>query len=138
MVPDIQHFLFINDTEDLCFVEKGGRARIYNLISQQFRPAVCNLPPNTANVLSSPDGSCIVAFMKEKVEVDKHINVDEGENDNERKSDDEGQTDNATEDDNFKEICRAYVYFCTNFGRSVSKGSRFKCYIFFLIYKFNI
>ncbi|PKK34578.1 hypothetical protein RhiirC2_805740 [Rhizophagus irregularis] len=31
-VPDIQYFLFIQDTEDLCFVEKGGRARIFNLM----------------------------------------------------------------------------------------------------------
>ena len=67
MVPDIQHFLFINDTEDLCFIEKGGRTRIYNLINMQFRTAVCDLPSNATDVLSSPDGFCIVAFVKEKL-----------------------------------------------------------------------
>ena len=131
MVPDIQHFLFINDTEDLCFIEKGGRTRIYNLINRQFRPAVCDLPPNTANVLSSPDGSCIVAFAKETIEVDNPTNNDEIENNNGRENDEEEGYDegtdpteyNATEDNNVKEICRAYVYFCANFGGSVSKGS---------------
>ncbi|CAB4410518.1 unnamed protein product [Rhizophagus irregularis] len=86
--PNIQHFLFIKDTEEICFVEKGGQARIFNLVNKKFRPTVCNLPPNTSNVLSSPDGSCIVAFAKK-----------------------------TTIDDD-REICRAYVYFCTNFGNS--------------------
>ncbi|PKY22475.1 hypothetical protein RhiirB3_503321, partial [Rhizophagus irregularis] len=118
-VPDIQYFLFIKDTEDLCFVEKSGRARIFNLINQQFRPAVCNLPPSTANVLSSPDGSCIVAFVKEKIKVENSTN-DENENDEEDNlTDDEQNSTNRKSD--LKEICRAYVYFCTNFGGSVSK-----------------
>ncbi|RGB38369.1 hypothetical protein C1646_812662 [Rhizophagus diaphanus] len=86
--PNIQHFLFIKDTEEICFVEKGGQARIFNLVNKKFRPTVCNLPPNTSNVLSSPDGSCIVAFAKK------------------------------TTIDDEQEICRAYVYFCTNFGNS--------------------
>jgi hypothetical protein len=88
MIPDIRHFLFIKDTEELCFVERSGRARIFNLINQLFRPAVCTFPQNAASILSSPDGSCIVAFVKEVKE----------------------------------EICRAYVYFCTNFGGSAKKG----------------
>ncbi|GBB99517.1 hypothetical protein RclHR1_35470001, partial [Rhizophagus clarus] len=52
-------------TEDLCFVENSGRARIFNLVNLQFRPAACNFPHNLVNVLSSPDGSCIMAFAKE-------------------------------------------------------------------------
>ncbi|POG65607.1 hypothetical protein GLOIN_2v1665293 [Rhizophagus irregularis DAOM 181602=DAOM 197198] len=118
-VPDIQYFLFIQDTEDLCFVEKGGRARIFNLVNQQFRPAVCNLPPNTANVLSSPDGSCIVAFVKEKIKVKNSTN-DENETDEEDNLTDDEQ-DSTNRGSDLKEICRAYVYFCTNFGSSVSK-----------------
>ncbi|PKY52349.1 hypothetical protein RhiirA4_469932 [Rhizophagus irregularis] len=97
MVPDIQYFLFIKDTEELCFVEKGGQALIFNLINQRFRPAVSKFPSNTANVLSTPDGSCIVAFVKEKV------------------------YDDEIADSRGKDICRAYVYFCANFGGSVSK-----------------
>jgi hypothetical protein len=117
--------LFVQDTEDLCFVEKGGRARIFNLVNQQFRPAVCNLPPNTANVLSSPDGSCIVAFVKEKIEVDSddERENDEAENDEEADSTNDEQNSNNKECNFRREICRAYVYFCTNFGGSIGKGS---------------
>jgi hypothetical protein len=106
----------------LCFVERGGRARIFNLINQQLGPAVCNLPPSTANVLSSPDGSCIVAFVKEKIKVENSTN-DENENDEEDNLTDDEQ-DSTNRGSDLKEICRAYVYFCTNFGSSVSKGLR--------------
>ncbi|GES77127.1 hypothetical protein GLOIN_2v1781563 [Rhizophagus clarus] len=116
----VQYFLFIQDTEDLCFVEKGGRARIFNLINQQFRPAVCNFPPNMANVLSSPDGSCIVAFVKEKIKVENFTNDKENENDEEDDSTDE-EHDSTNRESGVKEICRAYVYFCTNFGGPVGK-----------------
>lgn len=98
MVPDIQYFLFIKDTEEICFVEKGGQARIFNLINQRFRPAVSTFPSNTANVLSTPDGSCIVAFVKERT------------------------YDDEIADSRGKDICRAYVYFCAKFGGSVNKG----------------
>ena len=145
MIPNIQHFLFIKDTEELCFVEKGGRSRIFNLVNQQFRPAICNLPLNTANILSSPDGSCIVAFVKEKLVDNKPFDnvtgskddndeieddndsfitddIENSENDSVISTDDEGQRNDSVKDDNIKEICRAYVYFCANFGGPVSKG----------------
>ncbi|GBC07437.1 hypothetical protein RclHR1_07470002 [Rhizophagus clarus] len=116
-IPNIKYFLFIKDTEELCFVEKSGRARIFNLVNQQFRPAICNLPSNTVNVLSSPDGSCIVAFTKEKMTVDP---ADDGEIDGQSDEETESTSDKADIND-CKELCRAYVYFCTNFGDSVSK-----------------
>ena len=112
MVPDIQHFLFIKDTEELCFVERSGQARIFNLINKKFRPAVCMFPSNTINVLSSPDGSCIVAFVKEKIASDKSISVDQ------TLANDKGRDSTKK----IEEICRAYVYFCSNFGGSVKKG----------------
>ncbi|CAB4480240.1 unnamed protein product [Rhizophagus irregularis] len=102
-IPNIKYFLFIKDTEYLCFVENGGRARVFNLANLQFRPAVCNFPCNLVNVLSSPDGSCIVAFTKE---ADLIISTDNKE-----------QHDN----DDIKEINRAYVYFFETFGGPVSK-----------------
>ncbi|CAG8438296.1 8032_t:CDS:10 [Funneliformis caledonium] len=165
MVPILHHFFFIKDTEELCFVEKGGRTRIFNLINLQFRPAVCNLPTNTANVLSSPDGSCIVAFVKENlVEVNPIDKTTRSEDDNENEhitdymeknnnisvisadnpagSEDGNENEHITDDmdksdndpvisaDNkeeqnncikneSKEIYRAYVYFCSNFGGPV-------------------
>ncbi|CAG8468073.1 14418_t:CDS:10 [Rhizophagus irregularis] len=103
-IPNIKYFLFIKDTEYLCFVENSGRARVFNLANLQFRPAVCNFPYyNLVNVLSSPDGSCIVAFTKE---ADSIISTDNKE-----------QHDN----DDIKEINRAYVYFFETFGGPVSK-----------------
>ncbi|CAI2161944.1 15836_t:CDS:10 [Funneliformis geosporum] len=125
------------NTEELCFVEKGGRTRIFSLINLQFRPAVCNLPTNTANVLSSPDGSCIVAFVKEKLVDDnpidnvagseydnenKHITDDTEKNDNDSViSADNKEVQNNCNKDDSKDIYRAYVYFCSNFGGPVSK-----------------
>ncbi len=128
MIPTLQHFLFIKNTEELCFVEKSGRARIYSLIHQHFRLAVCNLPSNTANVLSSPDGSCIVAFVKEKL-YDKfpndNVNNDDEQDYLEDNDDDSIYSKDIKEINNSiksKEICRAHVYFCANFGNSASKG----------------
>ncbi|CAG8505521.1 11511_t:CDS:10 [Funneliformis caledonium] len=127
LVPNLQHLFFIKDTEELCFVEKGGRARIFSLINKQFRPAVCSFPSNTANVLSSPDGSCIVAFVKEKLEYHSvtEIKVDNNNKISHVTDDTENfnnvQQNNSIDANNVKEICRAYVYFCTNFGGSVNK-----------------
>ncbi|CAI2190544.1 6986_t:CDS:2 [Funneliformis geosporum] len=49
-----------------CFVEKCGRARIYNLAKGQFRTDVSQFPPDSTKILSTPDGICIVAFVKEQ------------------------------------------------------------------------
>ncbi|GES77129.1 hypothetical protein GLOIN_2v1781565 [Rhizophagus clarus] len=107
-IPNIIYFLFIKDTEELCFVEHNGRARIFNLVNLQFRPAVCNFPCNLVNVLSSPDGSCVVALVKEKPDETESI----------ISSDIENQDDYNSV---IKEINRAYVYFSKNFGGTVSK-----------------
>ncbi|RHZ48992.1 hypothetical protein Glove_535g7 [Diversispora epigaea] len=64
-IPEISHFFFIKNTEDICFVERNGRARIYNLTNNNFRPGIAQLPANSSRVLSTPDGACIVAFVKE-------------------------------------------------------------------------
>jgi len=121
-VPTLQHFIFIKDTEKLCFVEKGGRTRIFNLITQQFPAADFSLPINTTNVLSSPDGSCIVAFVKEKLGDNNPIEdgTDENSDIDSVISTNEEQND-PIKDDDIKEICRAYVYFCTG-SNSNTKG----------------
>ncbi|PKC68809.1 hypothetical protein RhiirA1_440393 [Rhizophagus irregularis] len=106
-IPNIKYFLFIKDTEELCFVENNGRARIFNVITRQFRPAVCNFPFNLVNVLSSPDGSCIMAFVEVRPEEADSIIF----------------TGNKEHQDynEIKKINRVYVYFSENFGGSVSK-----------------
>ncbi|PKC63590.1 hypothetical protein RhiirA1_463537 [Rhizophagus irregularis] len=113
-IPNIKYFLFIKDTEELCFVENSGQARIFKLVNLQFRPAVCNFPYNLdlVNVLSSPDGSCIMAFTKEKLK---------------NKPDEDnpiiftGNKEQHGYKNDFKEINRVYVYFFENFGDSFSK-----------------
>ncbi|CAG8499822.1 1587_t:CDS:10 [Acaulospora colombiana] len=78
MIPDIRHFFFIKDTEEICFVEAGGRARLYNLVTGQFRPSVGQIPENASVILSTPDGACIVAFVRESIQekCDKSIEND--------------------------------------------------------------
>ncbi|CAG8537034.1 3581_t:CDS:10, partial [Racocetra persica] len=107
LAPDIQHFFFIKDTEDICFVEVGGRARIYNLVSGQFRPGIGHIPANTANVMSTPDGACIVAFVKEKVQTELSF-----EESNLNLTNEHSVT-------NIIEKCFAHIYFCSNFGSHV-------------------
>jgi len=111
-VPNLRHFFFIKDTEELCFVEENGQTRVFNIISRQFE-ADCKLPPNTANVLSTPGGSCIVAFVKSKDNNDKN---------NERQ--------------NNSKIKEIYVYFRKNFGEPITIG--LLIFFFLHIYKLNI
>ncbi|CAG8550727.1 10371_t:CDS:10, partial [Funneliformis caledonium] len=62
IAPEINHFLFIRNTEDICFVENAGRAKIYSLINDSFRPGIADFPPSATKILSTSDGYCIVAF----------------------------------------------------------------------------
>ncbi|CAB4415712.1 unnamed protein product [Rhizophagus irregularis] len=111
-IPNIKYFLFIKDTKELCFVENCGRARIFNLVNLQFRVADCKFPSNLVNVLSSPDGSCVMAFTKEILE-DKP-----DEADSIIFTDDKKQRDYNND---IREINRVYVYFSENFGGPVNK-----------------
>ncbi|RIB16915.1 hypothetical protein C2G38_2188736 [Gigaspora rosea] len=69
-IPKITHFFFIKNTEDVCFVEENGRARIYSLINDNFRAGAAQLPTNCSRIMSTPDGTCFVAFVKEKLVVE--------------------------------------------------------------------
>ncbi|GBC39328.2 hypothetical protein GLOIN_2v1773792 [Rhizophagus irregularis DAOM 181602=DAOM 197198] len=110
-IPSIKYFLFIKDTEKLCFVENCGRARIFNIMYPQFR-VDCKFPSNLVNVLSSPDGSYIVAFTKE-------ILKDKSEEfDSIISTDDKKQRDY---NNGIKEINRVYVYFSGEYGGPVNK-----------------
>ncbi|CAG8548283.1 10484_t:CDS:10 [Ambispora gerdemannii] len=107
-VPDIAHFFFIKSTEDICFVERDGRARIYNLVNDSFRPGIAQIPPDTINVCSTPDGTCIVAFV-EKIEEEIVITS---------KPDKNLESKNETQ---VKKLVRGYVYFCEKFSERASK-----------------
>ncbi|CAJ0860021.1 15726_t:CDS:10, partial [Entrophospora sp. SA101] len=95
--PVIKYFFFIKTTEELCFVETNDKAKIYNLVTGQFRPATLQFPPDSINMSSTPDGSCIVVFVKEKSI--KSLQAV------------------SNEDDIFK----AHVYFCSNLGSTANK-----------------
>ncbi|CAG8485102.1 8847_t:CDS:10 [Acaulospora morrowiae] len=119
VVPDIQHFFFIKDTEEICFVEVGGRARLYNLVNGQFRPSEGKIPENASTVLSTPDGACIVAFVRESMrEVDHHTLSDSIDNDLSSDADGDSIPEKSVKE---IEVCRAHVYFCSNFGQPASK-----------------
>ncbi len=68
-IPEITHFLFIKNTDDICIVEETGRAKIYSLINHSFRPGMVYFPPSVTKILSTPDGACIVAFTTELEEI---------------------------------------------------------------------
>ncbi|CAG8530785.1 12758_t:CDS:10, partial [Acaulospora morrowiae] len=86
---------------------KNGRCRIYMIFYDQFRPCSLQLPPESSKVLSTPDGSCIVAFTKDTVL--------EQENEN---NDADSKTEKADRynPENQMEIIKAHVFFCANFG----------------------
>ncbi|CAG8564984.1 25654_t:CDS:2, partial [Gigaspora rosea] len=108
--PDIKYFFFIKDSEELCFVEVGGRARIYNLFNDQFRPGIGQFPANAASIMSTPDGLCIVAFVKEALQIEQPFD------------DDNVGHYSSDINANINEKYYAYIYFCTSFERPDVKG----------------
>ncbi|RUS20076.1 hypothetical protein BC937DRAFT_86413 [Endogone sp. FLAS-F59071] len=44
VAPELSQILFVNGTEDLCFVETNARMRVYSLVTGQFQPLVAELP----------------------------------------------------------------------------------------------
>ncbi|RHZ49002.1 hypothetical protein Glove_535g12 [Diversispora epigaea] len=140
VIPEISHFIFIKNTEDICFVERNGRARIYNLTNNNFRPGIAQLPDNSNRVLSTPDGACIVAFVKEIIHSeDAHIaeilaNVTDCPRklqiSSEISKDKNMQPDGAYKQENLingvaatetsKEVVRAHIFFSENFTPNAS------------------
>ncbi|KAJ7430289.1 hypothetical protein FB451DRAFT_1500209, partial [Mycena latifolia] len=56
---------FVSGCEEILFIDTSGQARIFSLITQQFRPASLSLeqPPNDLH--SSPDGACLVLSFRD-------------------------------------------------------------------------
>ncbi|KAK9764513.1 hypothetical protein K7432_007905 [Basidiobolus ranarum] len=63
--PNISHILFPTGSEELCFIESNGKARIYSMIQQQILPNSMLIPENATRVMSTPDGSCLIALLEE-------------------------------------------------------------------------
>ncbi|KAI1789535.1 hypothetical protein LXA43DRAFT_892776, partial [Ganoderma leucocontextum] len=58
----IKHMEFVSGIEELLFVDSLCRARIFSLVTQQFRPATLQLPSRPSSIHSTPDGSCFFAI----------------------------------------------------------------------------
>ncbi|QRW13380.1 E3 ubiquitin-protein ligase TRIP12 [Ceratobasidium sp. AG-Ba] len=59
----IEKLCFVPGTEEVCLVENSGRARIFSLISQTFRPASLQINSPVIDAVSAPDGSCLLVAV---------------------------------------------------------------------------
>ncbi|KIJ13989.1 hypothetical protein PAXINDRAFT_100354 [Paxillus involutus ATCC 200175] len=57
----IRHACFISGTEELLLVDSQAQARVFSLLTLQFRPATLVLEQVPFSVSSTPDGSCLLA-----------------------------------------------------------------------------
>ncbi|EUC60520.1 cytochrome P450 family protein, putative [Rhizoctonia solani AG-3 Rhs1AP] len=62
--PDFKHVCFASG-EEICLVEAAGRARIFSLITQQFRHVAASLQIDRPiiDAFSAPDGSCLFVIV---------------------------------------------------------------------------
>ncbi|KAG8984733.1 hypothetical protein FRB93_006355 [Tulasnella sp. JGI-2019a] len=70
----IQLAVFFSGTEELCLIEKSGRARIYSFLSQGFRPASIQLPASIEFAQAAPDASALLV-VERTAEGSKQIRV---------------------------------------------------------------
>ncbi|KAJ7763628.1 hypothetical protein DFH07DRAFT_1059276 [Mycena maculata] len=56
---------FVSGSEEILFLDTSGQARIFSLITQQFRPASLALEKQPDGLYSSPDGACLLLSFRE-------------------------------------------------------------------------
>ncbi|KAJ7931787.1 hypothetical protein B0H13DRAFT_2227876 [Mycena leptocephala] len=56
---------FVCGYEEILFIDTSGQARIFSLITQQFRPASLSLEKLPDGLHSSPDGACLVLSFRD-------------------------------------------------------------------------
>ncbi|KAH7884451.1 hypothetical protein F5I97DRAFT_1937890 [Phlebopus sp. FC_14] len=56
----IRHACFISGSEEILLVDSHAQARVFSLITLQFRPASLDLGQIPYSVYSTPDGSCLI------------------------------------------------------------------------------
>ncbi|KAK0189051.1 hypothetical protein F5146DRAFT_693680 [Armillaria mellea] len=56
----IYHACFVCGSEEILLIDHGHQARVFSLITQQFRPATLSLDSLPRAVYSSPDGACLL------------------------------------------------------------------------------
>ncbi|KAJ7066394.1 hypothetical protein C8F01DRAFT_1123111 [Mycena amicta] len=55
---------FVGGCEELLFIDNGGQARIFSLITQQFRPASLSLDQLPETIQSTSDGACLIVSTR--------------------------------------------------------------------------
>ncbi|KIM52559.1 hypothetical protein SCLCIDRAFT_549343 [Scleroderma citrinum Foug A] len=65
----IRHACFISRSEELLLVDSRNQAKIFSLVTMQFRPATLNLRGVPSSVHSTPDGSCFSFGSTEGIEL---------------------------------------------------------------------
>ncbi|KAI0774120.1 hypothetical protein C8Q74DRAFT_810377 [Fomes fomentarius] len=58
----IKHMQSVSGSEEILFVDDFARARVFSLVTQQFRPATLQLPMVPSAVYPTPDGACFFAI----------------------------------------------------------------------------
>ncbi|KAL1748220.1 hypothetical protein HDZ31DRAFT_71777 [Schizophyllum fasciatum] len=61
----IHQSCLVGGSEEILLIDASGQARVFSLITQQFRPASLALDKLPVEVLSSPDGACLFLSFKE-------------------------------------------------------------------------
>ncbi|KAI5122457.1 hypothetical protein M0805_008768 [Coniferiporia weirii] len=62
-VPKIIRVLFVSGTDEFALIEESGKVRIFSSVTQQFRPAILQLPASPMSTFGTPDGSCLAAVF---------------------------------------------------------------------------
>ncbi|KAH8114613.1 hypothetical protein DFH11DRAFT_1764484 [Phellopilus nigrolimitatus] len=62
-IPKIVNVHFVSGSDEFALVEKSGRVRIFSSVTQQFRPAILQLPAPPLSTFGTPDGSCLCAIL---------------------------------------------------------------------------
>ncbi|CAG8569503.1 21294_t:CDS:10, partial [Gigaspora rosea] len=123
-IPDIKFLFFIKDKEEICFVQTDGHARIFDLVTNQFFPATAHFPVNASDIVCTPDGSCIVAFVEENVSEENSTDGNMSKEQDNESDISISDTEDSTNEPNFTHdlaVKRAYIYFYSSFGRPASK-----------------
>ncbi|KAJ7246483.1 hypothetical protein C8J57DRAFT_1360578 [Mycena rebaudengoi] len=56
---------FVAGSEEILFIDTSGQARVFSLITQQFRPASLSLEQQPDGLYSSPDGACLLLSFRD-------------------------------------------------------------------------
>ncbi|KAH8114634.1 hypothetical protein DFH11DRAFT_1508479 [Phellopilus nigrolimitatus] len=62
-IPKIVNVHFVSGSDEFALVEESGRVRIFSSVTQQFRPAILQLPAPPLSTFGTPDGSCLCAIL---------------------------------------------------------------------------